>query len=66
MASRYGANRNQPDYDRFRTGLTYAEVKAMLWTPDPDPKTWRHRSRGAVLGLWHSIKQDMWRQLTAE
>lgn len=32
-----------------------------MWTPeDSDPSEWRYKRRGTVLGLWHSIKQDMW------
>jgi hypothetical protein len=49
-------------YERFKTGLSYPEVKAMLWSPSPDPRDWRQKSRGPVLGLWWRLKQDMWRE----
>jgi hypothetical protein len=47
-------------YDRFRTGLTYQDVWQMLWSPDPDPKNWRRKSKGVVLSLWRQLKEDMW------
>lgn len=52
-----------PDYDKFRTGLTYRDVLSMLYSADPDPKTWRYKTRGVVLGLWHQLKQEMWDEL---
>lgn len=47
-------------YDKFRTGLSFAEVRAMLWRPSDDPKDW-HRgvTRRTVLGKWHEIKMEM-------
>lgn len=63
MPSRYGARRGEPEYDRFRTGLTYKDVHAMLYSPDPDRTTWRHRRRGSVLGYWHALKKQMWTRL---
>lgn len=50
------------EYRRFRTGLTFRDVRAMLWTSSPDPRDWRYKRRGTVLGLWHQIKQEMWRE----
>jgi len=47
-------------YQEFRTGLDYAEVRAMFWSPNPDPSTWRYKRRATVLGKWHQIKQEMW------
>lgn len=44
------------DYDDFRTGLTFAEVRQMLWVHSDDPRDWRYKRRRTVLGLWHSIK----------
>lgn len=53
-------------YDAFRTGLTYNDVFLMLWSYSEDPSTWKYKRRHTVLGLWHSIKQDMFRQHVAE
>jgi len=47
-------------YHEFRTGLDFAEVKTMFWSPNPDPSTWRYKRRRTVLGKWHQIKQEMW------
>jgi hypothetical protein len=47
-------------YAKFRTGETYRSVCAMLWSPSDDPRTWRHKSRGVVLGRWHQIKREMY------
>lgn len=47
-------------YSEFRTGLTFGEVRRMLWSSSPDPKTWRYKRRGTVLGLWHQLKREMW------
>jgi len=47
-------------YDRFRTGLTFGEVKSLLWTNSNDPRDWRYKRRHTVLGLWHQIKMEMW------
>lgn len=56
-------------YDAFRTGLTFATVRAMLWSPGPDPSTWRYKRRHTVLGMWRQIKREMYdeylRQLEA-
>jgi len=63
MASTWGAKRGMPEYDKFRTGLTYDDIyRQFLWSYDDDPKTWRHKSRGIVLGFWHKLKRDMWEQ----
>jgi len=52
---RYGA-----EYDRFRTGLTFDEVRRMLWSSSEDSKDWRYRRRGTVLGFWHQLKLALW------
>lgn len=61
--SRWGANRGDPAYDAFRTGLTYREVRRMLWVHDNDRSRWRHKRRGTVLGLWHEIKLSLYAQM---
>ena len=47
-------------YHDFRTGLTFKDVREMLWTPGPPP--WRQKRRRSVLGFWHQIKQIQWSQ----
>ena len=47
-------------YGDLDTGLTFAEVQQMLWSPDPDPSTWRHKGRHTVLGMWHQLKGELW------
>ncbi len=47
-------------YHQFRTGLTYREVYHMLWSPSDDPKDWRYKSRGVILGFWHQLKMQLW------
>lgn len=59
MASKYGASRGEPDYDAFRTGLTYIMVRRMI-----DPS--RYRRRGTVLGMWNQIKREMWFSMTGQ
>ena len=49
-------------YADFRTGFTYREVFGMLWVDDPDPSTWRQKRRASVLGFWHELKRDLWRE----
>lgn len=47
-------------YDAFRTGLTFREVRRMMWVGDHDPKSWRSKRRPAVLGFWRELKIGMW------
>jgi len=58
--SRWGAMRGVPEYDRFRTGLTYARVRREM------RGTFKHRRRHSVLGFWHSLKLDMWHEMTGQ
>lgn len=48
-------------YSDFRTGLTFADVKASMWTASTDPEDWVYRTRSGVLGRWRQIKQEMFR-----
>jgi len=32
----------------------------MMWSVDPDPRTWRYKGRSGVLGFWHELKLQMW------
>jgi hypothetical protein len=58
MSSRYGASHGLPGYDEFRTGLTFSQVKDMMKDNSDDPKDWRYKRRGTVLGFWHKWKMD--------
>lgn len=62
MPSQYGETHGLKGYDDFRTGLSYRDVWEMLYTDDPDPKQWRYKSRGVVLGMWHEIKLQLYHQ----
>jgi len=62
MPSRYGARHDLPGYDRFRTGLTYADVKRMMWDESEDRADWKNKRRGSVLGRWHQLKLEMYNQ----
>jgi hypothetical protein len=55
MPSTWGARHGLPDYDKFRTGLSYQTVWEMMRDESSDPKTWRYKRRGTVLGMWHGI-----------
>jgi len=57
--SRYGTARGVPEYDDFRTGLTYRQVRAMTTEK-------KYRRRGTVLGVWNQLKREMWLQLTGQ
>jgi hypothetical protein len=62
VASTYGARRGDPRYDRFRTGLTYRQVFALLQGyGNPNKEEWRYKRRGTVLGLWHQLKLELYR-----
>ena len=47
-------------YEKFRTGATFGEVAQMLWVDNPDPSTWRQKTRHTVLGFWRELKLRMW------
>lgn len=42
----------------------FAEVSASLWTDSEDPKDWRYRRRGTVLGMMHAHKKELWEYYT--
>jgi hypothetical protein len=49
-------------YAEFRTGLTFRDVRQMLWSGSDDPRTWRYKGRHTVLGFWHQLKQQLYEQ----
>lgn len=58
--SRFGAVRGVPEYDRFRTGLSFVQVQRDM------RGTFKYRRRHTVLGFWHQLKKDMWFELTGQ
>jgi hypothetical protein len=47
-------------YQDFRTGLSFAEVRAMMFVGSDDSSCWRHKRRRSVLGFWHELKRQQW------
>jgi hypothetical protein len=62
MKKRTRAAGDVVSYDDFRTGLTFREVRQMLWVNNDDPETWRYKRRRTVLGFWHQLKLQLWAQ----
>lgn len=58
--SRYGRNRGVPEYDDFRTGLTFAGVRRDM------KGSFKYRRRHAVLGYWHEVKVALWEYYTGQ
>lgn len=50
------------NYKEFRTGLHLRDVVAMMWSPDPDRRTWRRKSLGPILYEFWCIKQQAWKE----
>lgn len=48
-------------YGRFRTGMRYCEVYAMLIDNHEDTRLWKYKRRRTILGKWHQIKRELWR-----
>lgn len=49
-----------PEYRDFRTGLTFATVRAMLKVGGTDRTKWRYLTRRCVLRFWRKLKLDMY------
>lgn len=47
------------DYDDFKTGHSFADVKGLMWVGTDDPARWRYKRRHTVLGSWRELKQKM-------
>lgn len=47
-------------YCDHRTGLSFSEVRRMMWVSDDDPGSWRNKRRRGVLGFWHELKWHDW------
>jgi hypothetical protein len=65
MASSYGARHGLPGYDKFRTGCTYRNIFDMLRDELDDPREWKYKSRGVILGMWHQIKLELYERACA-
>jgi hypothetical protein len=63
VASTWGRRNRLRGYDRFRTGLTFREVRRMLWSHSDDKATWGNVTRATVLGHWHELKLQLWEQM---
>jgi hypothetical protein len=50
------------EYDDFKTGLTFADVRRDMWRAEEDPSQWKYKRRRGVLGAWRGAKQMMWRE----
>lgn len=66
MASTWGARNGLPGYDEFRTGLTFAAVKRLMFDNHEDRSRWKYKRRGTVLGLWHDLKLQLYWQMRDE
>lgn len=47
-------------YEQHRTGLCFADVRRMMFVIHDDPKLWRQKRRGSVLGFWRELKIQSW------
>jgi hypothetical protein len=63
MSSSYGTRHGLTGYDKFRTGFTYRDVWEMMRDDSDDRSTWKYKTRGVVLGMWHELKLQMYWQM---
>jgi hypothetical protein len=63
MPSTYGRRHGLPGYDDFRSGVDFATAQRMLWSTSDDPRDWRQKSRGCVLGLMHELKLALYHEM---
>jgi hypothetical protein len=47
-------------YKKFRTGMTFADVKAEMYVSSEDSKDWVYKRRRCVLRRWRKIKMALW------
>ncbi len=64
MPSTWGRKKDLPGYDKFRTGLTFEDVRQMLRMSEKHRArhTSPHDRRHTVLGYWHEIKMLLYEQ----
>ena len=58
------SSRQPINYNDFRTGYSWQEIRDMMWGDPNDPSTWplaNHKNRRhTVLGKWRQIKLEMY------
>lgn len=64
--SSWGVRNGLPGYDEFRTGLTFREVKRMMFDNHTDRSRWKYKRRHTVLGAWHELKLQFYFQALDE
>lgn len=64
--STWGARNGLPGYDEFRTGLTFREVKRLMFDNHEDRARWKYKRRRTVLGAWHELKLQLYHQAIDE
>ncbi len=47
-------------YKEFRTGMTFADVKAEMYVSSEDSKDWVYKRKRCVLRRWRKIKRELW------
>lgn len=64
MSSSWGRKRNYPGYDKFRTGLSFEDVRQMLRQSEKHRSRHNapHDRRHTVLGYWHELKMQLYEQ----
>ena len=53
-------------YDEFRPlgSNAFQRFRQALYVDSDDPKQWRYKRRGTVLGQMHATKRRLWEQFT--
>jgi len=49
------------EYDDFKTGESFGSIKDSMFVASEDPSRWKYKRRHGVLGRWHDLKQELWR-----
>jgi hypothetical protein len=49
-------------YKHFRAGVDYREVSNWLWVYSDDPRDWKYKRRGTILGKLHQVKREGWEE----
>jgi hypothetical protein len=60
--STWGSRNGLAGYDEFRTGLTFREVKRLMFDNHTDRSRWKYKRRRTVLGAWHELKLSLYYQ----
>jgi hypothetical protein len=62
MSSNWGARHGLPGYDKFRTGVTWADARQMLRHSEKHREKHHapHDRRNTVLGFLHEIKLQLY------